>query len=72
MDECDLAAQYQQMDLERALKKALEAARGVEEPLYIVGVRCCLECEEPIPVERIRANPQAVRCVACQAGKERR
>jgi len=72
MDECDLAAQFQQMDLERALKRALMAARSADEPFYVGGVRCCLDCGEPIPPERIRANPQASRCVACQAGRERR
>ncbi len=72
MDECDLAAAFQQMDLERALKRVLEAAHRADEPFYIHGERCCLDCGEPIPPERIRANPQAVRCVACQAGRERR
>ncbi len=72
MDECDLAAEFQQMDLERALKRTLMAAHSNDEPFYIGGVRCCRDCEEPIPAERIRANPQAARCVACQARKERR
>lgn len=32
----------------------------------------CIECGKPIPVERLKAQPTAVRCVACQAAYERR
>ena len=40
--------------------------RPKEEPLIIDGVRCCVDCEEPIPVRRIELLPDAVRCVECQ------
>lgn len=30
----------------------------------------CIDCEEEIPIERLRARPAAVRCVACAQAKE--
>ena len=41
-----------------------EAARVVD------GVRVCLDCEDPISTERLKANPQAVRCAGCQQWQE--
>jgi DnaK suppressor protein len=32
----------------------------------------CLDCGEPIPAKRLKANPQATRCVTCQTLAERR
>lgn len=34
------------------------------------GNRYCLSCGELIPQDRIEAQPNAVRCVRCQARKE--
>jgi len=31
----------------------------------------CLECNEPIPLERLRVQPAAQRCAVCQLGHER-
>ena len=31
----------------------------------------CRDCNEPIPLERLRVQPAASRCAACQAGRER-
>ena len=31
----------------------------------------CVACGEPIPLERLEAQPQAARCVACEARAER-
>jgi len=39
-------------------------------PLYIDGVRCCLDCEDPIPLRRLDTLPYAVRCVECQEREE--
>jgi phage/conjugal plasmid C-4 type zinc finger TraR family protein len=72
MDECDVAAELQQMDREGGLRVALRAAHHREQPLVIDGERCCLDCEEPIEPERLAANPGAVRCVGCQHKHERR
>ncbi len=35
------------------------------------GIRYCLDCGEEIPNKRIEVLPGAVRCVQCQARKER-
>lgn len=72
MDECDAAAELEQMDREGALRVALRAAHTREDPLVIAGERCCLTCEEPIEPERLAASPDAVRCVSCQRKRERR
>lgn len=56
--------------MERHLRDltALDAARArVEAGTY--GV--CVECAEPIGYERLRLNPSAPRCAACQAERER-
>jgi phage/conjugal plasmid C-4 type zinc finger TraR family protein len=50
----------------------MEVARAEEDPFYIDGRRCCLDCEEPIPEARLRVNPGATRCMKCQGMKERR
>jgi len=31
----------------------------------------CVDCVEPIGVERLRANPVALRCAGCQTARER-
>lgn len=31
----------------------------------------CVECGEPIPLQRLQAQPAALRCAACQAREER-
>lgn len=42
-----------------------------ESSLYIDGARCCLDCEKPIPEGRLKINQNAVRCVECQAMREK-
>jgi len=32
----------------------------------------CETCDEPIPAKRLKANPQATRCVECQTLAEKR
>ena len=43
-----------------------------ETPLYLDGIRCCLDCEEPISLRRLEIQPDAVRCVPCQTGHDER
>lgn len=53
---------------------ALNAAKQndpAEPALYIDGEKCCIDCEMPIPAKRLVANPDAVRCIACQEAEER-
>lgn len=72
MDICDDA--NVRADLFR--KNALNATRqnsavAGESSLHIDGVRCCLDCKKPIPNKRLKANPDAVRCVGCQTKREK-
>ena len=46
--------------LEAALKRVSDGAYGV-----------CVDCGEDIPYERLRAQPSAERCVACQQRHEK-
>ena len=57
---------------EAALTAKLAGGKPEERPLYLDGVRCCLDCEEPIPEARLDANPDAVRCTSCQTAKDNR
>jgi len=69
MDIIDRAQEHERKLREQAIYKAL--SRCDEDPLYIDGVRCCVDCEKPIPEGRLRIRPTAVRCVACQEKIER-
>ncbi len=54
-------------DLEtRELGRVADALRRMDAGHY--GL--CADCEEEIPFERLRAEPWALRCVACQARRE--
>lgn len=71
----DIIDRAQEHDRELT-KQAIAAARdpGVNiaapVPLYIDGVRCCVDCKKPIPEGRLRIRPHAIRCVACKELKE--
>ncbi len=76
----DIIDQAQQLDREfneKALaanrqRREFDAMLHKETPLVIDGTVVCLDCGDDIPAARIAANPAAVRCVDCQARKERR
>ncbi|MBW2599923.1 MAG: TraR/DksA family transcriptional regulator [Deltaproteobacteria bacterium] len=71
MDIIDRAQEYECVLREAAIEEA--RTRGVDIlPIYLGGVRCCVDCEEPIPEERLLIKPDAVRCVACQEKNERK
>jgi RNA polymerase-binding protein DksA len=54
-------------DLEtRELGRVVDALRRMDAGRY--GL--CADCEEEIPLQRLRAEPWALRCVACQARRE--
>lgn len=69
IDEANAMADFFRENALNALN-AIRQNGALEAPLYIDGVRCCLDCEEPIPAKRLEVNPGAVRCVECQAEKE--
>lgn len=56
------------LDLHLAELARIEAARArAAEGHY--GL--CADCGEPIPLERLRANPTALRCAECQGRREK-
>jgi len=72
MDDIDLANEHEDFFRENALRTARKNPDiPGETPLYLDGVRCCLDCEDPILEARLEANPKAVRCVECQCRHER-
>ncbi|MBN1830277.1 MAG: TraR/DksA C4-type zinc finger protein [Deltaproteobacteria bacterium] len=71
MDRFDWASEIETQEREAAIARARENG-SAEIPLVIAGVRCCRDCEEPIPAGRLRVRPDAVRCVSCQERHERR
>jgi RNA polymerase-binding transcription factor DksA len=48
--------------------QGLEAARG---RMKIGTYGICVDCAEPIDYARLKLNPAAVRCAACQAEREK-
>lgn len=72
MDDVDAAQEREEFFRETALTKVLKRRSEEDDaPLIIDGVRCCLDCEGPIPRKRLKAHPAAVRCIGCQTKKER-
>lgn len=70
MDDIDRAQIYDQTFRDIAIAAALRHGND-EDPLIINGVRCCLDCEEPIPEGRLELEPDARRCVPCQTKHEK-
>lgn len=48
-----------------------EAVRGALKRIHGAGYGLCIDCRERIPFERLRVEPQALRCVACETLHER-
>ncbi len=69
-DLIDLAQAAAERDASDALRSLLgELRQDVERALARLGTGTygiCEECSEPIPLERLRALPEATRCVRCQ------
>lgn len=70
-DICDDAAHLEQIHLANSLmNRAHERLRILEQlvacPNGSDGPRFCMDCGELIPFQRIAANPEALRCMACQ------
>ncbi len=56
------------LDHEIRQLRELDRAR---EHIKTAGFGVCVDCEAPIPVARLKANPAAIRCIACQEVHER-
>ena len=62
MDEVDAGQEREQLDRELALRETL--ARIGQEEEHGTGV--CVSCCEAIDARRLRAKPNAERCIECQ------
>jgi DnaK suppressor protein len=71
VDDIDRAKQLEQWQRQRALDEQLARGRAQQTPRSVDGVRVCLDCEAPIPAQRLAYLPGAVRCVQCQTLAER-
>jgi phage/conjugal plasmid C-4 type zinc finger TraR family protein len=70
MDQADLAEQY----LENYLERAISAARGVQQSVDKLGPSAinCIDCADEIPLNRRNAIVGCKRCVSCQSDYEQR
>lgn len=71
-DEIDSAQLMDEQFRQWSLMQVKIKSSDEDDPLIIDGVRCCLDCEKPIPPARLELQPTAKRCVTCQAKKEKR
>ena len=46
--------------------------RGALQRIHSAGYGLCIDCQTAIPFERLRLEPQALRCAACQTLHERK
>jgi len=68
-DEASIEVAQAETERDIAELKAVQAARlRLESGLY----GQCIDCEEPIALQRLLAQPAAARCAACQTGHEER
>ena len=65
-DQFDQASKLEQLAIDKAMQNHQQQK---EKPLVINGVRCCLDCEEPILLERVK-SVDAVRCITDQVHHE--
>jgi len=74
-DEQDVAESYQRSDVDLAVvQMKAETVARIDAALRRVDAGTygrCVECEEPIAFERLRALPFALRCTACEQSRER-
>jgi DnaK suppressor protein len=73
MDDLDRAKDLELSHRKAALTHQQEQAAQDNDtnPLIIDGVRVCVDCREPIPEERLKARPEAERCIDCKTTKEK-
>ena len=75
-DEQDVSESYQRSDVDLAVvQMKAETVARIEAALRRVDAGTygrCVECEDAIAFERLRALPFALRCTACEQSRERR
>ena len=60
-------AQAQKRRAEQRLERVSNILAASDEDSF----GCCGDCEEPIPIQRLLARPDAVLCVECAAQRQR-
>ena len=72
----DFAQDTGEREVDRALTdmdmQELAAITRAEQHLQDDNFGICVDCAQPIPFERLRVEPQSLRCVACAAIFERK
>jgi DnaK suppressor protein len=66
----DLEGDLDIADLERDAKE-LEAVEAALKRIHEPGFGVCADCGEEVPFTRLAASPASMRCVSCQAKRER-
>jgi DnaK suppressor protein len=51
---------------------AIAAISSALQRIHAPGYGLCIDCGQVIPFERLKIEPQALRCAACQATEERK
>ena len=67
----DLTAREELVAEERTLEDEIREIDEALERIAAGSYGTCIDCEKPIPVERLEARPQAARCIDCQRRAER-
>jgi len=73
MDEIDIVQEQEQMIRDHALFVTMRILKQskYEMPLMQNGIRCCVDCKDMILDDRLSVKLGAIRCVPCQARRER-
>lgn len=67
----DAAEQVEQQQRDIALDRA-RLVKPEPEQLVVDGVVYCIDCDDEVQPERLRAKPNAARCIHCQSIWERK
>jgi RNA polymerase-binding transcription factor DksA len=73
MDDIDIAQYLEECERSEALRRVKDS--NEESDLQLVdrehGIVICLDCDAPIPKERLAVQKYAVRCIDCQREYDR-
>jgi DnaK suppressor protein len=73
--QCDLERSEILLDIEityKILNESKMRLKRLEHALTRIGFPAfgiCVECENEIPIERLKINPESLKCVACENAK---
>ncbi|MDT8383018.1 MAG: TraR/DksA C4-type zinc finger protein [Gammaproteobacteria bacterium] len=75
MDDLDRAKELEMEHRQRSIDAALSApdkGQGEQQRIDTRGRVICIDCTDIIPKERLKARPDAVRCIYCKQDWERK